>query len=151
MGPPAKRAPKVCVYQSFGPRMDGLEVEPYYVSLDDSPEYTAYSYTWGDVSNQAPIIVNGQPFTITAKLANLLKGLRRTTSLEAVSVWGDAICISQGDPVERGLQVRWMKYIYERATVVMGLLQPEDDTDNDGLCCSPGCARYLELLRDVSA
>ena len=99
------------------------------------------------VSNQALTF----RITMTANLANLLKGLWRTTPLEAFSVWVDAICTNQGDPVERSLQVRWMKYIYERATVVMGLLQPEDDTDNDGLCCSPGCARYLELLRDVSA
>ncbi|MCJ1406586.1 hypothetical protein MMC19_000652 [Ptychographa xylographoides] len=102
---------------------DELNIELYHVSMDDLPEYTAFSYTWGDASNTVQIQVNGQRLDITVNLAKYLK-CSRNYQKEPYSVWADAICINQADVIERNQQVRRMKDIYDKAESVLAWLEP---------------------------
>jgi hypothetical protein len=62
------------------------------VSLDTRPIYKALSYTWGDVSDRVPIILDGHCFAVTR---NLKKALLRLRALDTeTSMWIDAICIN---------------------------------------------------------
>src|SRR5690242_9041893 len=77
-------------------------------------KYVAGSYVWGSPEPSSPIIVNGVTIHVRENLAEFLRGCRgRATSL---AVWIDAICINQGDLVERGSQVRLMSQIYTNAS-----------------------------------
>lgn len=92
--------------------------------------WCALSYTWGTNSKEFPglIIINGRKkLRITA---NLEMALRDVRSRDAVPYWVDAICINQEDPVEKGHQIRHMRFIYERALAVTVWLDgANSDTD----------------------
>lgn len=87
------------------------------MSLESRPVYKALSYTWGDVNDVTPILLNGRPFLATK---NLEKALRRLSMLgEDVIFWIDALCINQADNDERSSQVRLMRAIYENTEEVL--------------------------------
>ena len=92
--------------------------------LDDSPQYHALSYCWGDPTVIAPILVNGLTMEVTTNLEAALRELR---SQKVKTIWVDALCINQQDPTERGLQVMRMGLIYSRAFTVLAWLGPESD------------------------
>lgn len=98
--------------------------------------YVALSYCWGDMEKQEGITVSHasrnsrtilfEPFhalRVTEDLFNALKNIRRTLRLRAennfsVKFWIDALCINQGDNVERSQQVGLMDQIYANADQV---------------------------------
>lgn len=84
-------------------------------SLINPGSYIALSYCWGILTLTAEIIVNTQIIPVRANLATALKRLREHGFFR---VWVDALCINQGDRVERSLQVRNMMQIYSVAKFV---------------------------------
>jgi len=86
------------------------------VSLTDSPEWEALSYTWGDAHSQRTILINGIKTPIRKNLCDSLSHLRGP---EERILWFDSICINQKNVPECNHQVKQMKRIYESASRVI--------------------------------
>ena len=97
-------------------------------------KYESLSYAWGDSAAKSSIHLNGQPFDVTINLAHALRSLRRQGDdiSDARILWIDAICIDQGNLLERSQQVQRMGSIYKTANQVIIWLgnyhEPEDET-----------------------
>ena len=84
---------------------------------DDQQRYSAISHTWGRGKISARFVLQGITIRIPQSLAKFLKRLRdRTTSF--LPVWVHAICIEQGNTMERNQQVALMSAIFARASTV---------------------------------
>jgi hypothetical protein len=83
------------------------------IDLDDSPEYDALSYTWGDSKKETMIFVNDQPVLVRTNLYNFLRRLRHVSHSE--TLWVDALSISQSDLNEKGQQVAMIGRIFQQA------------------------------------
>lgn len=86
------------------------------IEQDIMATYIALSYCWGDPNVTEDITVNAVPTPITVSLHNSIWYLR---ALQVYEIWADALCINQKDEIERGLQVRFMKRIYQKAKKVI--------------------------------
>ncbi|KAL2684548.1 hypothetical protein Neosp_005626 [[Neocosmospora] mangrovei] len=116
---PSELAKGVGLGHLFNPQPLSLEgmVEDDLDNRDNSIEYSALSYTWGDSFARDMIQVDGRVLHITDSLHNALQHLR--DSNEDRTIWADAICIDQGNVVERGHQVAQMGTIYKAAKNVI--------------------------------
>ncbi|KAF2635552.1 HET-domain-containing protein [Massarina eburnea CBS 473.64] len=90
---------------------------------DESLEYTALSYTWGDPAQQQAIFFRRgtRELLVRRNCHDALRHLRH--GYRNRLLWIDAICINQTDLAERARQVRMMDDIYEYAcnvTVSLG-------------------------------
>jgi len=107
-------------------------------SLDESPQYEALSYVWGKPNNVSPILLNGRVWNVTADLELALRHLRRYEKGEHRTLWVDALCINQGDILERNQQVSIMRDNYNGAQDVLiwlgelNSMQGHDDFDIAG-------------------
>jgi hypothetical protein len=82
-------------------------------------DYVALSYTWGDPKDTKQIYVNEVPMDVTTNLEAALRVLREKEPIEAgIKIWIDALCINQTDNEEKGVQVRRMRDIYQKAYVI---------------------------------
>jgi hypothetical protein len=153
----------VLLPQTYGTRIRCLlTVE----SLDNSPEYDALSYAWGDASDRREIEVNGKILSVTSNLATALyclqlepkgnmyasrldkHGLYRQLdskarrgnepSSHALVLWIDALCIDQTNISEKNDQIRRMDVIYKKAERVICWLGPRSNTSS----------RALEIMRN---
>jgi hypothetical protein len=102
-----------------------------YVSLINPPDYIALSYCWGNATKTREIYIT--PWGDIGVTQNLYEALydvfhmnqrRRDRAHEykpdqTMLLWVDALCINQGDRVERSQQVRQMRQIYSRACEVI--------------------------------
>ncbi|KAF2686875.1 hypothetical protein K458DRAFT_416207 [Lentithecium fluviatile CBS 122367] len=111
-----------------------LEFELLPASLDDAPAYTALSYVWGDQSSPEVIKVNGVPFEVGQNLFCALCHMQYKHI--APAIWIDAICINQGDNLEKNDQIPRMTSIYSGARDVLIWLGPEGE----------GISEYAEIL-----
>ncbi|KAM7211194.1 Heterokaryon incompatibility protein (HET) domain containing protein [Rhypophila decipiens] len=89
--------------------------------------YEALSYSWGSYcslpTSTSTIQCNGIPFSVTATLFDAQTRLRMPAT--ARTLWIDAICINQDNPLERAQQVNLMGEIYKGAgRVVVWLGSP---------------------------
>ncbi|KAK4158746.1 heterokaryon incompatibility protein-domain-containing protein [Cladorrhinum sp. PSN259] len=99
------------------------------VSLrDEEVTFKALSYVWGDPAARAPIVLNGEQFSVTVNLEAALKRFR--DPIQSVILWADAICINQADLEERGQQVQLMGFIYTGTDQVLAWLGDESE-DSD--------------------
>ncbi|KAK7967938.1 heterokaryon incompatibility protein-domain-containing protein [Apiospora aurea] len=112
----------------FPEHMSTIQCEIIHTSLQDPPEYTALSYTWGDPDDTVGIRVNGSWMKVTASLHGALNALRKPD--DSLLIWADAICINQNDKTEQSSQVQLMTQIYSRATSVIVWLGPESHDSN---------------------
>ena len=98
------------------------------VYADDTPEYEALSYAWGDPEASVVVHVDGKSFSLTPDLAAVLRQLRRQNITRVL--WIDQICINQQDLEERSAQVKYMMgSIYSRAkSTVIWLGEAAHDT-----------------------
>lgn len=114
------------------------------------PKYDCLSYTWGDpmsrdlyppdaLQNEMSAICDKQirhaDGSIIRVTENLVQALKRLAEFGYVSsldsptpqyLWIDAICINQGDNVEKSSQVAMMDVIYSHAETVVVWLGEED-------------------------
>ena len=111
-------------------------------SLDDSPDFEALSYTWGDPDLVEDIFLNNYPFKITLNLSIALRHLRNPQTARVL--WIDALCINQLDIQERNHQVGstmgriyssalrvlvWLGEANARSNIAMDLLQDSASTE----------------------
>jgi hypothetical protein len=112
---------------------EGDEIRCRLEVTDLNTKYEALSYTWGDATKKSPISVNGSDFEVTTNLENALRNLRRKSNdaSQIRKLWIDAICIDQGNNIERSEEVQRMSSIYESAEQVVIWLgryhEPEDE------------------------
>lgn len=65
-------------------------------------------------------------------------------------IWADAICINQGDIVEKGQQVSMMDRIYSHSSYVVAWLGPEDEHTAAGLRAFRTLRRHTDALKESS-
>lgn len=80
------------------------------ITLDETSNYEALSYNWGDPQICRAIEVDGMVKDVTVNLFNALRRLRLPH--EERHLWVDAICINQDDNTEKSHQVNLMSKIY---------------------------------------
>ncbi|ORY04568.1 heterokaryon incompatibility protein-domain-containing protein [Clohesyomyces aquaticus] len=90
--------------------------------LDDSLDFTALSYMWGDPDETRTILLDGTTFVIRENLWQFLSEVRRQGTYRKTLLWIDAICINQGNIRERNHQVELMGDLYSKATLVAAWL-----------------------------
>lgn len=105
-----------------------------HASLQESPRYTALSYTWGDPSVKAAITLDGQRIQVTRNLElalrNLLLEQHRTGGGDSKLFWVDAVCIDQHNEAERSHQVSQMGKIFNTAAeTIIWLGASSEDSD----------------------
>ncbi|KAI8220563.1 hypothetical protein K4K55_011528 [Colletotrichum sp. SAR 10_96] len=101
------------------------------------PEYEAMSYVWGELGETATLHIvddasnDTGTIQIRQNLASALRHIRHNTndqqSLQARSLWCDAVCIDQSNLTERAAQVQRMGAIYRHAQRVIFWLSAEDE------------------------
>ena len=95
------------------------------VLLSDEPIYEAISYTWGKPVFSKELSLPTGSLKITESLFLALQRFRLRD--EARHLWADAVCINQGDNVEKGRQVALMGDIYRNTQQVLVWLGPGDE------------------------
>lgn len=93
--------------------------------LDESPKYTAISYTWGDPLDTASIFVDGKTFVVRENCRYVLEQAMMRHASE--HLWIDAICIDQYSNTEKSDQVAMMGEIYRKAERVDVCVGPDAD------------------------
>jgi hypothetical protein len=90
--------------------------------------YEALSYVWGNPKEPLPIFIHGSRFEVTSNLHTALTHLRNH-SLDR-TLWIDAICIDQENPVEKAHQIQFMAMVYSQAyRVLVWLGKGASDSD----------------------
>ncbi|KAH8627378.1 HET-domain-containing protein [Alternaria alternata] len=97
---------------------------------DESFEYEAVSYTWGDAAATQTIYFPSAELNVGRNCYNVLRRLR--CKHQDCLLWIDAVCIDQNNLQERACQVRMMEKIYNRASTVLVILQ-EPNANSDAL------------------
>lgn len=100
------------LHNSSAQQSDTIECKLHRYSLDDCPQYTALSYTWGPANNSKEIRCNGLPLLIRDNLWKYLDEMRKQKDKRLF--WIDAMSINQSNGVERTHQIRLMKDIYSK-------------------------------------
>lgn len=107
---------------------DPIQCRLMHVLLDESPEYEALSYVWGNPQVTRLVRIEREAFQVTANLESALRYIRLADRPR--KLWVDAICINQKDKSERNNQVSLMKEVYHAASSVIVWLGVEDlDTE----------------------
>ncbi|KAM0512083.1 hypothetical protein ACHAPE_009231 [Trichoderma viride] len=89
----------------------------------DHIAYNAVSYEWGNAEAAAQIQINNQAVSIRQNLYDFLEILSQSAYKDEW-LFIDAICIDQGNILERNAQVQRMGDIYRQAQVVLVWLGP---------------------------
>lgn len=87
-----------------------------------SSTYLCLSYVWGADDLYQWILVNGQWLRIRQNLYNFMRVARQQRKWRSRWFWIDAICIDQGNAMERNHQVKQMGDIFARAVQVVAWL-----------------------------
>ena len=94
--------------------------------LNHPPGYLAVSYTWGPpeegfgfTTGTSTITLNGQPIQVKQNLFDMLERLEIGYAYKDAWLWIDALCINQGDEMEKTVQVNQMGRIYQEARLVV--------------------------------
>jgi hypothetical protein len=102
---------------SAGKRGDDLSGELLITNInDDSLNYDALSYMWGDPAPTNSIYLSGKALPIASNLNTALQYLRYTD--KPLIIWIDAVCINQENETERAEQVQLMRRLYSGASMV---------------------------------
>ncbi|KAK6209191.1 hypothetical protein LQW54_006511 [Pestalotiopsis sp. IQ-011] len=97
---------------------DPVRCNMHVEDLRHEPIFSAVSYTWADEDGGdrrlASISIDGRPLRVTRNCDAALRRVRQGGGASQF-VWIDAVCIDQGNDVERGHQVKLMPQIYHQA------------------------------------
>jgi hypothetical protein len=105
-----------------------ISIRLEHFDLDNAPDYSALSYTWGNATPTREITVNRRQMSIRQNLYKFLRVFQAKHLHEWL--WVDQICINQGNTKERNEQVQLMSEIYRNAFEVKIWLGPDDHPDN---------------------
>lgn len=89
-----------------------------------APKYTAISYTWGDPSLVAVILVNGKRMEVRRNCEDVL---RHPCRIRGGFFWIDAICINQADNHEKSFQVANMGEVFRDALGTLACVGRHED------------------------
>lgn len=120
-----------------------------HAELDETLNFTALSYTWGDPTVRQPILIDDNSIEVTLNLYDALQHMRHETDTRIL--WVDAVCINQDDLDERGKQVLRMRDIYTLASTVevwIGKVGPDGD-DVGAVDLVKKMASFFDNLEDV--
>ncbi|KAL6705945.1 hypothetical protein ACN47E_006224 [Coniothyrium glycines] len=126
----------------------------YSLTLPDfNPRFEALSYTWGsmqdpqriEVEASSPEVAMYSSIEVGGSLYDALYALRRVG--EPRVLWIDALCINQGDVVERSEQVKRMHQIYTYATRVIVWLGPETHDSTLALQTLENMGKQIEYTK----
>jgi hypothetical protein len=100
----------------------GCPTEPLVARLEtvnilERPQFEAMSYTWGDKTSTAQIMVGSTAVTIPKNLHDAMRRVRQTS--EARILWTDSVCVDQSNTRERSHQVSIMGKIFKEAERVL--------------------------------
>lgn len=120
------------------PSLDGTDADLIRCTIqhaqlsDESLEYEAVSYTWGNAVQQQAIYFQNdtKELYVGQNCYNALRRLRRVHGDRLL--WIDAICINQDNLQERASQVRIMNSVYDCASTVLVVLS-ESNMDRSAL------------------
>ena len=87
------------------------------VSLEESPQYEALSYSPGDRSVRKIIIVNGLKGPVDGNLFDALRYLRCRREIRPVWIYG--LCINPADNMERNMQLLTYCRVFSKASLVV--------------------------------
>jgi hypothetical protein len=112
------RTPRSIRVIKLRPKNDNqLSCDLVEVSLDDSPQYYALSYTWDNQTASCPIPCGNSIILITPNCVAALRQLRHESKVR--TFWVDSICINQSSNEEKSQQVALMGDIYRNAENVL--------------------------------
>ncbi|KAK8007791.1 hypothetical protein PG989_001781 [Apiospora arundinis] len=98
------------------------------VSLDETTDFEALSYVWGDPTIREPISVGGENVLVTTSLIAALRRLRQPKSRRVL--WVDAVCIDQNHTAEKNAQLPLLARIYRSArSVIAWLGEPTEEME----------------------
>lgn len=110
-----------------------LQFEITHHNLDQSLDYAALSYTWGEPVFRQVINLYDYALPVTDNLHDALQSLKvrqmqkKDARTRSKYIWVDQICINQDDIKEKNSQIPLMKRIYEQASkVIVWLGNPEN-------------------------
>ncbi len=125
------------------------------------PEFEALSYSWGHSGSTEQIYVEksddfpncalddpNMALPVTDNLAAALRHLRSSTTNR--TLWVDAICINQGNLVERGRHVARMGSVYALATRVVAWIGLESEDSPLALDTLEHLGKQIEMKRTGS-
>ena len=112
------------------------------VRLQDSPIFTALSYTWDEnvASHNILCEPHGCHLKITANCHAALQQVRR--GFGSVTIWVDSICIHQENAIEKRTQITLMNEVYSWAKAVYIWLGPGDEKSDSAM-------EYLQLRGSI--
>ncbi|PON21925.1 hypothetical protein TGAM01_v209181 [Trichoderma gamsii] len=117
----------------------------------DDIAYNAVSYEWGNAEAAAQIQINNEDVSIRQNLYDFLQILSQSAYKDEW-LFVDAICIDQGNILERNAQVQRMGDIYRQARVVLvwlGPATPESDVIFD-MCETHAVSAEDDALAAIS-
>ena len=97
----------------------------HHVSIDSPRQYWAMSYVWGNALTPFYFHTLDGKIAITLSLHGALQGIRDKEN--STFLWADAICIDQKTPLEKNIQIRHMRKIFQSAEGVLACLGDEKD------------------------
>jgi len=109
-----------------GPADSIIECEICKCFLDQAPDYTAISYTWGSPLGFREILIEGHPHRVAKNLWRFLKQVRELPNEKRLAVWFwiDALSVDQSNPQEKLDQVGIIASIFRNAERTIVWLGP---------------------------
>ncbi|KAK8110730.1 heterokaryon incompatibility protein-domain-containing protein [Apiospora kogelbergensis] len=96
---------------------DPIECILEHIDMEDTKDYEAISYCWGESSITKPILLESKPYPVTTNLFDGLQRLRRSEGPR--KLWIDSLCINQSDVAERSREIQKMWSIYKSSAGVV--------------------------------
>lgn len=102
---------------------ESISASFHIVSLNESPEFYALSYVWGEPAMTQPLYIDGSEVLISPNLEYIIRVLlsheEGPATVRGKAIWIDALCIDQGNLAEKEQQIPLMGQIYRQATRVL--------------------------------
>ncbi|KAF2269756.1 hypothetical protein CC78DRAFT_452837 [Lojkania enalia] len=105
-----------------------LEGTIHHVSLDDAGEFYALSYAWGAAVKPFYFSTRSGKIPITLSLHSAFKTIR--DPVNPTRIWADIICIDQDTHLEKRIQIRLLRRIYQTADIVIAWLGGGNDSSD---------------------
>ena len=115
-----------------------------FMQLENAPEYTALSYTWGSEVPLHEIFINGASIAVRENLFMFLSTAYELSE-HTSWFWIDQLCIDQSNTIEKNHVVRDMKSIYSRAIGVRVWLGARNAQTDIAF----GVLKEFEILRQL--
>jgi Heterokaryon incompatibility protein (HET) len=102
-----------------------------YTSLDSPGKYWAIFYAWGAALQPFYFQTPEGKISLTVSMYAALQSVRDKE--HSILLWADAICIGQGNPLEKRIQIRLMRIIFQSAERVVAWLSEEKDNSHQAI------------------